>query len=68
MAKDINMKNIWTKYVESWKFAIEFLLRFDSQYANYSGKDWIKGSLLVVFHLISICIVWIFFLQVVTGQ
>jgi len=65
--QDINMKNIWNKYIESWKFAIEFLLRFDSEYSHYSGKDWIKGLLLVAFHLMTACFVLVFFIQVVTG-
>jgi len=62
------MKNIWHKYIESWKFVIEFLLGFDSEYSHYSRKDWIKGILLAAFHLTTIGIVWIFFIQAVTGQ
>jgi len=62
------MKNIWNKYIESWKFAIEFLLRFDSEYSHYSGKDWIKGVLLSAFHLMTVGLVLVLFIQVAAGQ
>lgn len=58
------MKYLLKKYMDSWKFTIEFSKRAGG---GYNAFDWFKGVSLLTLHTLCVGVCWIYGIQMIAG-